>query len=40
MYGKTLAHDIEGDTSGLTRKFFLALVNVGVLLQTPHSPPH
>lgn len=27
MYGKTLAHDIEGDTSGLTKKFFLALVN-------------
>ena len=30
MYGKTLEHDIKGDTSGLTEKFFLALINVGV----------
>lgn len=27
MYGKTLEHDIKGDTSGDTRKFFLALIN-------------
>jgi len=27
MYGKTLQKDIEGDTSGLTKRFFLALIN-------------
>mmetsp|Transcript_5772 Transcript_5772/g.10004 ORF Transcript_5772/g.10004 Transcript_5772/m.10004 type:complete len:310 (+) Transcript_5772:88-1017(+) len=27
MYGKTLQHDIEGDTSGLTKRFFVALIN-------------
>jgi hypothetical protein len=33
MYGKTLAQEIEEETSGLTRKFFLALVNVSPLMQ-------
>lgn len=33
MFGKTLEHDIKGDTSGYTEKFFLGLINVsGVLL--------
>ncbi len=36
MYGKTLVHDIEGDTSGLTKKFFLALVNVSPRWHTQH----
>lgn len=38
MYGSTLQHHIEGDTSGLVKKFFLALINVPRVENAPVDP--